>query len=164
MSNLKNSLKNALSKLETFLNIHLIKKAPSLPKEIKDFLVKYGPWILLLLLIIELFITFISITGYTLGLLFSFGSNSGEAPISYVFNYIFYLISPVLLLIIGFVGLFFEGLSIRPLIKREYIGWKYIFYSSLIFFILQITDFTIVSFIVSCLFIYIIFQIKDYYK
>lgn len=142
-----------LTEVENFLNLYFGKKAPAMPENIKELIVKYSPYIAVIVLIISL-----------PALLISFGLTAFLAPFSYAyslhsgFNFsigmIFSLASVVL-----------EIMAIPGLFKRLAKSWQYMFYASLINLVSYLFNLNLASLIISGIIsFYILFQIKSYYK
>ncbi len=160
-----------LAKLETWLYSITVTKAPyQLPKNAKDFIVKYGPWItlvlgiLLALTVVPGLIAALALTSYTA----TYGGLYGATLAGGVVGPIFYLslIFLVIQLIIMFV-------SIPMLLKRRRIGWQLVFYSSVISLVYTVfNSFSygilnfgslVVGLIGALIGWYFIFQIRSYY-
>lgn len=141
-----------LSRSETKLNLYFGKKAPPLPENIKNFLVKFTPHFVVLLLIISL-PALLNLFGiYHL----YFGKQAYYLPSR------FSLSLPSLLALAATI---FAILSLRPLLSRLRQGWLYLFYAVWLyclsyFFRLDLFSlffFALVSF-------YLLFQLRSYYR
>lgn len=143
---------SALGQLEDTLELYLVKKAPALPENIKELLVKLAPWITLILLIISL-----------PAVLFLLGVGTVLMPFAYLGGAAYgttYTISMVVLA----VSLVLEALAIPGLFKRTKSGWNLVFYSSLVSLVSSLIMFNVVSGIISALIgLYILFQIRSHY-
>ncbi len=63
------------------------------------------------------------------------------------------------------VTVVFEGLAIPGLLKRSKQGWDWIYYSVLVNSVYMLVSFNIVGLIVGALLgMYLLFQVKSYYK
>jgi hypothetical protein len=149
------SMESYVKSLESTLEVYLVKKAPyTLPPQFKEFIVQYGPWILLVLLVLSVPIILALIGLSTLLLPFS----SPKAGIT---------ASPLNLIttILTLVTLFFELISLPGLFKRQRQGWYLFFYSTLFSILENLVSFNILGLILgSLLSLYILFQVKEYYK
>jgi ATP-dependent protease HslVU (ClpYQ) peptidase subunit len=103
---LQTDYKAYLAQLEEFLQLYLVKKAPALPENAKEFIVKIAPWLTLILLLISL-----------PAILFVFGLGSIFLPFSYLggigsgFNY-------TLGMIVLAISLVLEAMAIPGLFNR----------------------------------------------
>ena len=133
-----------------FLDYYLVKKAPfQLPREVKEFLVKFGPWIALVFLLLSL-----------PGLLIMLGVGTafmpfGGAVYAVGFGYLtIVLLAQVTLLALALPGLF----------KRKMSAWRLIFYSQLIGIVFSLLSGSIFGAIIGGLIgLYILFQIRPLY-
>ncbi|MFA7301211.1 MAG: hypothetical protein WC069_02805 [Candidatus Shapirobacteria bacterium] len=145
--------KTMLSQLETTLDLYLVKKAPAIPETAKEALVKYGPYITAVLMFMSLPIIlgflglgailspFAYMGGFRYGMGFSFGT-------------LFTLATLVL-----------QGLALPALFKRQISGWNFMFYVALLQAVENLIRFDLGSLVVgSAISLYILFQIKSYYK
>ena len=131
-------LKSAFSKLEDTLDLYLVKKAPfSLPESVKEVIVKYGPWITLVILVAP----FAFLGGVRAGVNFGVGM----------------LFSAAVLVI--------EALAIPGLFKRKMSAWRLMFYGSLLSAVEALISFNLGGLVIGTgLSLYVLFQIKSYYK
>ena len=159
-NNSKASVKGMLSSLEEVLNTYLVQKAPPLSKAVKDFFVQYGPWILLFFLVLGC-IGFILL----IPLLFAVSAVSsviGVASQGAIFG-IGGTFTLLIYLAIGIVQLVLEGLSIPGLLNKTKAGWNYLFYAQIIGAILAILNLSLVAVVISAIYFYVLFQIREYY-
>ena len=126
-----------------FLDHYLVQKAPfQIPTEIKELLVKFGPWIALVLLILML-----------PGLLLVLGIGTAFMPFGGVgyaagFTYL------TVLLVMALPGLF----------KRKMSAWKLMLYSQLVGIVLSLLSGSILGAIIGGLIgLYILCQIRSLY-
>jgi hypothetical protein len=142
--------------LENTLNEYFGKKAPALPTNIKELLVKFAPWLSVIGVVLSL-PALLALVG--LGGLVAITSPLGG--VSGVQQGVGYLISVVFLIIT--VAL--EGLAIPGLFAKSKAGWKMMFYSILVSAVGSLLGMNIVSAIiglaVGC---YFLFQVREYYK
>jgi hypothetical protein len=133
------------------LDLYLVKKAPALPKNVKEMLVKYAPWITILALVVSLqgllgFLGFGSIFYYPM-----FGIRLG---LGYTISMVFLAATVVL-----------RGLSIKGLFARSKSGWNLVFYSVLVSAVYSLLLGDFVGLIVGTLIsLYFTFQVREYYK
>lgn len=142
-----------LEKLESKLDLYFNKKAPNLPENIKESIVKYSPYITLIIMIICLPIILFALGLGTVLLPLSFlgGLGTGfKGMISLIF-----LVITLTLTTVALPGLF----------KRAKKSWKLMFYCSLISTVQNLLTFNISNLIIgSVISWYFLFQIKNYYK
>jgi len=150
-----NELTKMLADLEKILNETFGKKAPKMPQSMVDFLVKYGPYLVIFGVVLT-----------TIGIFQTIGLVNGLAPIGRwgIYNYGFgpgFWIMGILLLI----PLAIEAMAISPLMKKEIKGWRLLFYASLISTVIGIfrlkLGITLVEAVISW---YILFQVRKEYK
>lgn len=153
MATQNKDLKSSLNQLEVTLEEYFVKKAPTIPENIKEIIVNFAPWITLVILIITL-----------PAVLFVFGLGTLLAPFSFLggiqagFSY-------TLSMIVLAISLVLEALAIPGLFKRSKGGWNLVFYASIINAVSNLISFNIVSLIIGTLITwYILFQVKSYYK
>lgn len=141
-----------LNQLEDTLELYLVKKAPALPTNAKEIIVKFGPWITLILFVLSLPLV-----------LALFGLGAFLAPFSFMgglsagFNY-------TLAMVVLAVTLVLEGLAIPGLFKQQKRAWYLMYYAVLLGALSNLLQINIFSFIIGTLIsLYILFQIKSYY-
>ena len=133
-----------------FLDYYLVQKAPfHIPAEIKELLVKFGPWIALVLLILML-----------PGLLLVLGIGTAFMPFGGVgyaagFTYLtVLLLAQLALLVMALPGLF----------KRKMSAWKLMLYSQLVGIVMSLLSGSILGAIIGGLIgLYILAQIRSLY-
>ncbi len=142
-----------MAKLEDTLELYLLKKAPSLPEGIKEAIVKFGPWIVLILLIMTLPV-----------ILAVFGLGALILPFSVVGGAGFGL-TYLLSLGLTIVMLVLEAMAIPGLFKRQMKAWKLLYYATLVGAVQNVVSFNLGGLIIGTLLgLYILFQISSYYK
>lgn len=133
-----------------FLDYYLVQKAPfQIPAEIKELLVKFGPWIALVLLVLSL-----------PGLLLVLGIGTAFMPFGGVgyaagFTYLtVLLLAQLVLLVMALPGLF----------KRKMSAWKLMLWSQMVGIVLSLLSGSILGAIIGGLIgLYILFQIRSLY-
>ncbi|OGK23902.1 hypothetical protein A3A46_01045 [Candidatus Roizmanbacteria bacterium RIFCSPLOWO2_01_FULL_37_13] len=147
------SYKSYLKQLEDLLSEYLVKKAPALPVNVKEAIVKFAPWVTLVVFIITLPVVFAV-----------FGLGAILAPLSFLggvnagTNYI-------LSLVFSAIQLVLEAMAIPGLFKRSKSAWTLVFYASLVGGVQSIVTFNLGGLIIGTLLsLYILFQVKEYYK
>jgi hypothetical protein len=131
-----------------FLDFYLVRKAPfQIPAEGKEWIVKYGPWITLVLLILFL---------PRLLLVLGIGTPFAGVPYATGFG-----LAAVLLIVE--LGLMVAALS--GLFARRMSGWTLLFYSRIVSFVASLLMGAIVNGLVSALIsMYILFQVRPLYR
>lgn len=153
MNTQKTDLKSGVNQLESTLEEYLVKKAPALPENVKELIVKFAPYITLIMLIMAL-----------PAVLVLFGIGALLTPFSYMGGVnagMTYTVSMVVLA----VSLVLEALAIPGLFKRTKQGWNLVFYSALVSAVSSLVSFNIVNLVIGTLIsLYFLFQVKSYYK
>lgn len=149
-----NNLSSYLKQLEDFLDLYFSQKAPALPVGAKETLVKFLPWILIVLLV------------FTLPtLLAGFGISTFLLPASFI---------PVvsglgalftLSLVVMSASILLELIAIPGLFKKSAGSWKLLYYATLIGALANLITLNVVSLVIwTTISLYLLFQIKSYYK
>lgn len=136
-----------MEKLEKVLGEYLVKKAPALPKNIKEVVIKFAPWVVMLMMVMSVpAILAILGTGYGYG---------------YGVNYGMYWVSIGVLV----VTLILEGLALKGLLDKTKSGWRMMFYATLVSAVHNVLVGSWVGLIVGTLIsLYVLFQVREYYK
>jgi hypothetical protein len=129
-----------------FLDFYLVKKAPfQLPDGFKEFVVKFGPWIALLLMLLAAPFLLAAI---------------GIGAVAAVYGSMF-----LPAVIVSCVALVMRGLALPGLFARKMSGWKMLFYSQLVSMLASLLLSQFVSVILGGLIsLYVMFQIRSMYK
>lgn len=154
MATKSTDLKSALGQLEGTLDTYLVDKAPfSIPAEWKEIIVKFAPWITLILMVVAL-PAILGLLG--LGtLMMPFGYLGG---IRYGFMYMAGIVFSAVIIIM-------ELIALPGLFKRSLSGWKMVYYATLLTAVENLVTFNLGSLIIGGLIsLYILFQVKSYYK
>src|SRR5688572_22244582 len=113
-----------LASLEENLDLYFGQKAPPIPPNIKELLVKFAPWVTLVILLITL-----------PAVLIALGLGALAAPLAFLAGPgygagfgVTYMISMLVLA----VAVVFEALSIPGLFNRTRQGWRYAYYATLV--------------------------------
>jgi hypothetical protein len=145
----------SMAKVDEFLELYLVKKAPALPENIKEFIVKYSPYISIVMMALMI-----------PAVIAIFGLSSAFMPYAYMggfrpgFNFsisTIFMVGQIALQIIALPGLF----------KRAKSAWRLMFYASLVGLIYSVlSGFNAVlgGLISALISLYILFQIKPLYK
>lgn len=133
-----------------FLNYYLVDNAPfQLPDGVKEFLVRFGPWITLVLLVLSL-----------PPLLFVLGVGTFLIP----FGGAGYAASFGAATLLLAVQLLLKVLALPGLFARKMAGWTLLFYSELLSIVVALVSGSIVTGIIGGLIgLYLIFQVRSLY-
>ncbi len=132
-----------------FLDFYLVQKAPfQIPNDAKEWIVKFSPWIAVVLLVITL-----------PAVLFALGLGAALVPFGMVvpgFAYVWILLlAHVVLLVLALPGLFARKMS----------GWKLVFYARILSIVSSLLAGAIVSAVLGGLIsLYVLFQIRDKFR
>lgn len=140
-----------LTQIEEKLDLYFGKKAPAMPENIKEFIVKYSPYLTLIALALSI-----------PALLLALGLSSAFMPLAYAGGY-----RPAfsISVIVSLIAMVLEIIALPGLFKRTKDSWQLMFIASLVMIISYIFDLNIGSLIISgAISFYILFQIKSYYK
>jgi len=145
------SLKGTLGQLEDVLNEYFGKKAPALPANIKEILVKLAPYLTILGVILSvpaiLGVLGMGVVPYGAAWMMGVGYR-------YYLGIAFMLVTVVL-----------EALAIPGLLARKKQGWNWIYYSVLVNMVYMLVSFNIVGLLIGTLIgMYVLFQVRTYYK
>lgn len=145
--------------LEKYADEYCINKAPfQLPDGLKEFLVKFGPYMM--------------IVGMALGLwgyLSLYGLYSNVSPYGMMYGGMyganFWTPTIVVSLLASLVAFGLQIKALPGLLARKKEGWEYMLYASLVSFIPSLISVQIISLIIGFVIgMYILFQLKYMYK
>lgn len=146
-------LKSTLTRLDTFLDLYLVKKAPSLPENAKEIIVKFAPYISIVALVLSV-----------PGLLLLLGLNTLFAP-AVILGGARFGLNNLISIVFLVVSLVLEALAIPGLFSRKIAGWKYVFYAALVSALDALIHFNLGSLIIGTVIsLYFLYQVKSYYK
>lgn len=133
------------------LDEYLVKKAPfQIPEGGKEFIVRFGPWISLVLLLLTLPL-----------LLVALGLGALVAP----FAGVRYGTGFGVVAILALVQVVMFGMALPGLFARKMSGWTMLFYAELVGFVSSIVSGSIVGGIIGTLIgLYILFQVRTKYS
>lgn len=148
--------KNSLDQLEVTLNDYFGKKAPQLPKNIREILVNIAPYLEILSAIITIPSLFVLLgLGGVATVVAPMGGAQSVSTLPTMWIGIALMIPVVILQLLAIPGLF----------GRKLVGWKYIYWASIISFVSNLVELNIIGAIIGALIgFYILFQIRSYYK
>lgn len=143
---------SALASLETTLDTYLVTKAPRLPDNWREVFVKFLPWVTLVLLVLALPALLLLLGLGTFLLPFSFlgGAAAGGA----------FTVG----LVVSIVSLVLEVMALPGLFNKKRQGWVFIYWATLVGVLSSLLSFSIGGVLFSVLWLYLIFQVKNYYK
>ena len=143
-----------MEELMKTLDLYLVKKAPALPSNAKEILVKFAPWLEVVGAVFTLPAIF-ALLGFNAMM---YGTPYGYIAARSGFNFsisALFLIAGMVLMLLAIPGLF----------KRSKMGWNYVFYSTIVNAVYSLITFQIFGLIVGTLIsLYLLFQVKSYYK
>jgi hypothetical protein len=160
MSEKTSDAKGVLSQLETLLDEYMVTKAPfSLPQEVKEFIVKVSPYLVIIFVVMALPLIFAAL-GLT-AILSPFAVLGGYAygyGFSWGFAAIIGLASAVITMVL-------EIIAVPGLFKRTRGAWLMLFYASIVSLIGSILSLSgIIGGIIGAIIgWYILFQVKELY-
>ncbi len=142
-------IEEEVGKVYSKITIHL-------PAGVKEFIVHYGPWIALVFMIFAI-----------PGILLALGLTAVFAPMSMMYGYRgihtggLYFVSGILAL----ASFILEAMALPALFKRQMSGWRLLFYSTLVTSLGSLISMDFGSLIIgTAISLYILFEIKSYYK
>jgi uncharacterized membrane protein YoaK (UPF0700 family) len=142
-----------VEQLDRVLTEYLVKKAPALPVSVKEFIVNFGPWISLIL---GLLLLPLILAAFGLGALFT--------PVAMMAGVRFgatYMLS----ILVAVVQMVLQFAAIGGLLKRQTGGWKLAFYGALVGGVYSLVSLQIIGLVIGTgLSLYVLYQIKSYYK
>jgi hypothetical protein len=147
----QNTYGGVITQLESSLEDFFLKKLPGLPANIKEIIVKFGPWLALVGLVFSI-PTLLAALGLQ-GVM-----TSGYLGNGYTYGY-------SLALWISIASMVLMAVALPGLFKRKMSAWKLMFYSALVMAVYNLVIFSLGSLIIGTgISLYILFQIKSYYK
>ncbi len=145
--------KEYLADLEKLLEEYLLKKAPALPEGAKEAIVKFGPWITLILMILAapVLLAALGIGTFLSPFAFMGGLNAG-------FGYMAGLVFTVVVIVL-------ELIALPGLFKREMRSWRIMYYVTLLNAAQNAISLNLGGLIIGTLLsMYVLFQVREYYK
>lgn len=150
----KGDYKTYLAQLENLLHEYLVKKAPPLPQNVKEAIVKFAPWVTVVLFIITL-----------PAVLTVFGIGTLLSPFSFMLGGVAAGTNFIITLFFSGTQLVLEAMAIPGLFKRERKAWNLIYYAALVGGVQNIATLNLGALLIGTLLsLYILFQVRDYYK
>lgn len=150
--------RSLFGKLEDVLEEYLGKRAPQLPKQWKEIIVKFAPYMAIVGVVLGIpgFLALLGVGTVLAPLGFLGGMMTGRPfmGFSFVINVIFFGVMIVL-----------EGLAVPGLFSRSKKAWTFLYWSALVGVVQNIVSFNVGGLIIGGLLsMYFLFQVKEYYK
>lgn len=141
-----------LDKLIAYLE-NLYKNLPSLPKEIKDFIVVVTPWLALVFGVLGVLgsLAAIGMTTFVSPFLVSSGGAGTAAGLT-------------LTVVLAFITSVLMVVAVPSLLNRKIMGWKLLFLNEVLGLLSAVVTISFIGVIFTLLWFYLLFQIKSYYK
>ena len=143
---------NILGQIEHFLDLYLGQKAPQIPAIWRERLVTVIPWISLIIFVLTL-----------PTILFLLGIGAAFLPAAMVYGHSAGIGFTISMILLG-LSLLLQLLSLPGLFKRTHAGWRFAYFAELVSILSSIIYFSIGGIIGSIVGLWILFQIKSYYK
>lgn len=138
--------------LDKNLELYLVRKAPALPAKWQEVLVKFLPWITLVIFLMSL-----------PAVLALFGIGALLTPFAFMGGVGFGMTYTLAMIVLA-VDIVIMALALPGLFKRKKSGWKLLYYSALINAVYSILTFSIGGLIIGTLLsLYLLFQIRHHY-
>lgn len=142
-----------LDTIEDILNKYLNEKAPHIPQEAKENIVKYIPYAVMLIMLAQIaaILAFFHVNTVFEGLGYLYATSEG-------------VIGVIGIILLG-GAIVLEGLALPLLFKHIRYGWKLLLYAVLISEINDMINLNIINLIFSGLLIlYVLFQVRESYR
>lgn len=149
-----------MNQLEAILNEWFGVKAPHLPETWKKFIVTASPWLAIIGVVLGAFAAFtlFSATSALMSLGGAYGAYG--AAVGAGFTPMFWVSMALMLVMVVL-----EALSIPGLRKKAYVGWRWMFYASLLSIVSSIVSANFISAIIGAVIsFYVLFQIRSLYS
>ncbi len=151
-------IKSALGQLEDQLKVYFADKAPALPENIKELIVKFAPWLTIIGVVMGAFafLALIGLGAFMVPLGTIGGMMSGQPFAG--FGYIVTTVVTGLIVVM-------EAISISGLFKRAKSAWNIMFYVSLVNVVNNLVHFDLIGLVLGAVISwYFLFQVRSYYK
>ena len=152
-----NQVSALTAQIDTALEPYFLKKAPQLPANIREIIVKIVPYFTVIGVIIAAMglLLAVGITAVaTPALLFLGGMGGAQAVAGGVVGLVFLVIQGIL-----------EAMAIPGLFKRQKAAWNLLFLANIVGAIYNLISLNIIGLVVGFLIsFYLLYQIKSYYK
>jgi hypothetical protein len=134
-----------------FLDFYLVQKAPfQIPDNVKEWIVRYGPWITLVMLVLAL-----------PPLLFVLGIGAAFIP----FAGVGYATGFTYLTVVLIIELGLRAAALPGLFARKMSGWRLVFYAQIVNFVFTLLSGSVVGAVLGAVIsMYVLFQVRPLYK
>jgi hypothetical protein len=143
-----------LKQMESFFNTYLHQKAPfHLPPKAKEWIVRFGPWITLIIMILALpaILALIGLTAFFTPAIVVYGAGYHNL----------FLIEGL----IALLALVMQAAALPGLFARKLSAWHLVYYSVLVSAVGQLLGGNIIALIIDVIIsMYFLFEIREYYK
>lgn len=154
MTTRSKNLQPHLDKLDALLDEYLVKRAPEIPTKWKETIVAVSPWATLIIMIIALPALFAL-----------FGIGAVVTPYGMMREGAGWGIGFILSLILLAVSLILEAMAIPGLFKRSAKAWQLVYYATLVSFVSSLFNGNVIGNLIGTIIgLYILFQVREYYK
>ena len=138
--------------MESTLQEYFGDKAPAMPDNIKEVIVKFSPWVSLIFLVLAVPAIF-AVLGLGAALAPA-GMFAPQFGLQYVLGLALTIVTMVL-----------EALAIPGLMKRQMKGWRFAYYAALVSLVQSLVSLNLVGLVLGALIsFYVLFQIKPKYQ
>jgi hypothetical protein len=140
-----------IKQLEAKLEDFFVNKLPALPPKVKEFIVRFSPWIALVALILSIptLLAAFGLQGVMMSGYLGYGYHYG-------YNIAWW---------ISIAGMVLMAIALPGLFARKISAWNLMFYSALVMAVYNLVTLSFGSLIIGTgISMYILFQIKSYYK
>lgn len=148
---------SALGQLEETLDVYLVKKAPALPAKVKEILVQFAPWLVIISIILALPAVFVLLgAGAVVGMMMPYAPGYAAANFGWTYT--------VSTLVLG-VSLVLNALAVPGLFARQKSAWNLVFYAQIVSAVSQLLTGNVIGMIIGALIgLYLLFQVRSAYK
>lgn len=152
----ENNYQNYLAQLENTLDEYFNKKAPALPTNIREIIVKIAPYLTILSIIVTLPAILVLLgLGSFATVLAPMGGVQSVSSLPTMWLSIILLIPTIIL----------DAMAIPGLFARSRMGWRYVYWAQLISVVANLLQLNIIGAIIGAFIgFYFLFQVRSYYK
>lgn len=143
-----------LEQLESWFDLYLGQKAPQLPENFRETLVKIAPYVTIVVMLIAIPLLLLALS--------ALGIVAVASPVIASYTYFGPLFWVSILVLLA--SLVLEAMAIPGLFKRSIKAWRLLYWASLLAGVSNIIGFNIGSLIGTVIGLYILFQVKKLYR
>lgn len=148
-----------MNQLEAILNEWFAVKAPQLPESWKKFIVMVSPWLAIIGVILGAIAAFTLFSSMSSMMALSGAYGAYAAAAGYSPTWIWISLAFMVAMLV------LEALAIPGLRNKAYVGWKWMYYASLLSLVQGIVMMNFVSAIIGAVIgFYILFQVRSHYS